>query len=96
MADDKTKRGSPDNKRLNKGEPYEVAYARKKAKAGSGAATGRAAALDRQAGGHAQRQRPRRGRTGRPETGGAEGRRCAARPIRRAAKRRPRTPPRGR
>ena len=43
MSDDKTKRGSPDNKRLNKGEPYEVAYARKKAKAGSGAATKRAA-----------------------------------------------------
>jgi hypothetical protein len=33
MADDKTKRGSPDNKRLNKSEPYEMAYARKKAKA---------------------------------------------------------------
>jgi len=30
MADDKTKRGSPDNKRLNKGEPYEVAYAKAK------------------------------------------------------------------
>lgn len=27
MADDKTKRGSPDSKRLNKSEPYEVAYA---------------------------------------------------------------------
>jgi hypothetical protein len=38
MADDKTKRGSPDNKRLNKGEAYEVAYARKKAKAVRGAA----------------------------------------------------------
>jgi len=35
MADDKTKRGSPDSKRLNKGEPYELAYARKKAKAGT-------------------------------------------------------------
>ena len=33
MADDKTKRGSPDSKRLNKSEPYELAYARKKAKA---------------------------------------------------------------
>ena len=32
MADDKTKRGSPDSKRLNKSEPYELAYARKKAK----------------------------------------------------------------
>src|SRR5580765_3261388 len=31
MADDKTKRGSPDNKRLNKSEPYEVAYAKSKA-----------------------------------------------------------------
>jgi len=30
MADDKTKRGSPDNKRLNKSEPYEVAYAKSK------------------------------------------------------------------
>ncbi len=37
MADDKTKRGSPDNKRLNKSEPYELAYARKKAKAARGA-----------------------------------------------------------
>jgi hypothetical protein len=44
MADDKSKRGSPDNKRLNKGEPYEVAYARKKAKASSGGSTGRTAA----------------------------------------------------
>ena len=35
MADDKSKRGSPDNKRLNKSEPYEVAYA--KAKRASGA-----------------------------------------------------------
>jgi len=25
MADDETQRGPPDNKRLNKGEPYEVA-----------------------------------------------------------------------
>ena len=31
MPDDKSKRGSPDNKRLNKSEPYEMAYARKKA-----------------------------------------------------------------
>lgn len=38
MADDKTKRGSPDNKRLNKSEPYEMAYARKKAKAARSAA----------------------------------------------------------
>jgi hypothetical protein len=30
MADDKTKRGSPDNKRLNKSEPYETKYARSK------------------------------------------------------------------
>ena len=30
MADDKSKRGSPDNKRLNKSEPYEVAYAKSK------------------------------------------------------------------
>jgi len=33
MADDKTKRGSPDNKRLNKSEPYEVAYAKSKRRA---------------------------------------------------------------
>ena len=44
MADDKTKRGSPDNKRLNKGEAYEVAYARKKAKAAGAAAGKRPAA----------------------------------------------------
>ncbi|MEO5882428.1 MAG: hemerythrin domain-containing protein [Caldimonas sp.] len=43
MADDKTKRGSPDSKRLNKSEPYEVAYARKKAKAAGGAKAGAAA-----------------------------------------------------
>ena len=52
MADDKSKRGSPDNKRLNKSEPYEVAYARRKAagktgaaakKAGSGSATAKKA-----------------------------------------------------
>jgi len=36
MADDKTQRGSPDSKRLNKGEPYEVAYAKSKAKAKAG------------------------------------------------------------
>jgi hypothetical protein len=35
MADDKTKRGSPDSTRLNKSEAYEVAYARKKANAGN-------------------------------------------------------------
>jgi len=40
MADDKTKRGSPDSKRLNKSEPYEVAYARKKAKAATAARKG--------------------------------------------------------
>ena len=34
MADDKSKRGSPDNKRLNKSEPYEMAYARSKKRAG--------------------------------------------------------------
>ena len=40
MADDKTKRGSPDNKRLNKSEPYEVAYAKsKRAKATTAKAT---------------------------------------------------------
>jgi len=38
MADDKTQRGSPDNKRLNKSEPYEVAYAKaKRAKAAKSA-----------------------------------------------------------
>ena len=30
VADDKSKRGSPDNKRLNKSEPYEMAYAKAK------------------------------------------------------------------
>ena len=30
MPDDKSKRGSPDSKRLNKSEPYEVAYAKSK------------------------------------------------------------------
>ena len=40
MADDKTKRGSPDNKRLNKSEPYEVTYAKsKRAKAATAKAT---------------------------------------------------------
>ena len=41
MPDDKSKRGSPDNRRLNKSEPYEVAYARKKA--GAARAQGNAA-----------------------------------------------------
>jgi hypothetical protein len=39
MADDKSKRGSPDSKRLNKSEPYEMAHARKKAKASAGRST---------------------------------------------------------
>ncbi len=33
MADDKRERGSPDNKRLNKSEPYEMAYVRSKKRA---------------------------------------------------------------
>lgn len=47
MADDKTKRGSPDSKRLAKGEAYEVAYARKKAKAARGAGGARKAPATR-------------------------------------------------
>ena len=46
MADDKTKRGSPDSKRLNRSEPYEMAYAKsdrassaRKAAAGNGSAS---------------------------------------------------------
>ncbi|MEO6364016.1 MAG: hemerythrin domain-containing protein [Caldimonas sp.] len=39
MADDKTKRGSPDSKRLNKSEPYEVAYAKRKAAKKAGTKT---------------------------------------------------------
>ena len=49
MADDKTKRGSPDSKRLNKSEPYELAYARKKAKASAGAAGKHSATMPRKA-----------------------------------------------
>ena len=60
MADDKTKRGSPDNKRLNKGEPYEVAYARKKAKASSGGSAGRTGA--KRAGPAARKPATRTGR----------------------------------
>jgi len=44
MADDKTKRGSPDNKRLNKSEPYEVAYAKAKAEKKSAKKTAKKAA----------------------------------------------------
>jgi hypothetical protein len=44
MADDKTKRGSPDNKRLNKSEPYEVAYAKSKAAKKSAKKTAKKAA----------------------------------------------------
>ena len=40
MADDKTKRGSPDNKRLNKSEPYEVAYAKSMRRAAAKKAAG--------------------------------------------------------
>lgn len=48
MPDDKSKRGSPDNKRLNKSEPYEVAYAKSKRagaarKSASGGGTARRA-----------------------------------------------------
>ena len=44
MADDKSKRGSPDNKRLNKSEPYEMAYARRKAAGKTGVAAKKSAA----------------------------------------------------
>ena len=44
MADDKTKRGSPDNKRLNKSEPYEVAYAKSKRAKGAAAKTAKKSA----------------------------------------------------
>jgi hypothetical protein len=44
MADDQTKRGSPDNKRLNKSEPYEVAYAKSKAAKKSAKKTAKKAA----------------------------------------------------
>jgi hypothetical protein len=43
MADDKTKRGSPDNKRLNKSEPYEVAHAKSKRAKTAKAATAKTA-----------------------------------------------------
>ena len=52
MADDKTKRGSPDNKRLNKSEPYEVAYAKSK--------RAKAAAQDGKQSGRSRRARPDR------------------------------------
>jgi len=41
MADDKSKRGSPDSKRLNKSEPYEVAYARSKRAGAAGKSVGK-------------------------------------------------------
>lgn len=44
MADDKTKRGSPDNKRLNTSEPYEVAYAKSKRAKGAAAKTAKKSA----------------------------------------------------
>jgi hypothetical protein len=94
MADDKTKRGYADNKRLNKGEPYEVAYARKKAKADSGVVSRRAAGKGAGAkrAGTRKRRRPWRGCTGRPEKDASgEGGGARRNPIRRAAKRRPRT-----
>jgi hypothetical protein len=75
MADDKTKRGSPDNKRLNKGEPYEVAYARKKAKADErrrrAAADGAAGERPPQAGTRPAARAPRRRRTQAAARGGA-------------------------
>ena len=68
MADDKTKRGSPDNKRLNKSEPYEVAYAKSKAakksakktakKAAKKAPTRSASARAKPAGGSRARKAP--------------------------------------
>jgi hemerythrin-like domain-containing protein len=35
MADDKTKRGAPDSKRLNRSEPYEMAYAKSERASGA-------------------------------------------------------------
>jgi len=66
MADDKTKRGSPDSKRLNKGEAYELAYARKKAKAGTSAKRAGAAktARTRSASARAPAATPARSRLG--------------------------------
>ena len=56
MADDKTRRGSPDNKRLNKSEPYEVAYARRKAAGGAARkAAGKGAARKAAGGGTARK-----------------------------------------
>jgi hemerythrin superfamily protein len=49
MADDKSKRGSPDNKRLNKSEPYEVAYAKSKRAGGASKASGNGATARRTA-----------------------------------------------
>ena len=46
MADDKTKRGSPDNKRLNKSEPYEVAYAKSKRAKAATSKTAKTSAKD--------------------------------------------------
>jgi hemerythrin superfamily protein len=49
MADDKGKRGSPDNKRLNKSEPYEVAYARSKRAGATSKTSGKGAPARRSA-----------------------------------------------
>lgn len=49
MADDKTKRGSPDNKRVNKSEPYEVEYAKLKRRAAAKKATTSKATVKRAA-----------------------------------------------
>ncbi|MGZ5158629.1 MAG: hypothetical protein ACXWCL_19595, partial [Caldimonas sp.] len=59
MADDKSKRGSPDNKRLNRSEPYEVAYAQaKRAGAVKKAAAKRSPARAAKAGAAARRAAP--------------------------------------
>ena len=87
MADDKTKRGSPDNKRLNKSEPYEVAYAKsKRAKAAKKAAKKPAKKTN------PQRHRPRgagcrlaHAQVGREEVGLAGGEAHQRRPARKSA-----------
>jgi hypothetical protein len=83
MADDKTKRGSPDSKRLNKSEPYEMAYAKKKrARAANepsanGAAGKRDGAAGKRDGAAAKKAAPTRGGSARGASAGTRTRQAA-------------------
>jgi hemerythrin superfamily protein len=83
MADDKSKRGSPDNKRLNKSEPYEMAYARSK-RAGSASKTASKSKRSSESGGAASKARGNGGATRRAGAAAKRASKSAAPAMKRA------------